>query len=73
MADRDGDNSFWIETMRGPAEQPTSSYQQHLARIDQLVTLWTDEKISTDEKRRGISDENRLFYGLNCPRKLLWP
>ena len=73
MADRDGDDSFWIETLRGPADQPTNSYQQHLARIDRLVDLWRDGTISLDGKRMAISDENRSFYGPNCPRKLIWP
>ena len=73
MAARDEDDSYWIELMRGPKDSPTSSYQQHLARIDRLVELWHGGKISINEKRVAVSDENRQFYGPNCPRKLMWP
>jgi hypothetical protein len=44
----------------------------HLARIGKLVMLWQTGLISVDDKRRGISDENRSFYGAECPQRLIW-
>jgi len=73
VAERDEDSSYWVNLMRGPADQPTENYRQHLARIDKIVALWHDGKISITEKRMSIASENRQFYGPNCPRRLLWP
>lgn len=73
MAGRDGDDAYWIDVMRGPADKPTRGYQAHLDRIDELVRFWHDGRISIDEKRMAIANENRQFYGPSCPKRLLWP
>jgi hypothetical protein len=72
-ASRDEDSSYWIETMRGQSpESTTDGYRDHLARIGQLTERWHEGLITVDEKRRAISDENRQFYGPDCPKHLLW-
>jgi hypothetical protein len=73
VAERDEDSSYWIELMRGPADNPTSNYKLHLARIDQIVMSWHEGRMSITEKRMAIAAENRQFYGPNCPKRLLWP
>ena len=77
MAYRDEDApSYWAESMRSGADTEkarTAAYRDHLNRIDAYVAAWHAGKISIDEKRRAISDENRMFYGPDCRRNLLWP
>jgi hypothetical protein len=76
MADRDGNNSYWAETMRSGAateQARADAYCAHLGRIDAYVTAWRTGRITLAEKRRAISDENRTYYGPDCRRNLLWP
>jgi len=58
-----------------PLEAPgrADSRDEHLARIDAHVERWTEGHMSTEQKRRAISDENRLWYGDECPRRLVYP
>lgn len=53
------------------------NHAEHMHRIDQLVQLWGDGKISTEEKRGAISAENLSFYGQGACRELMpgefWP
>lgn len=56
-----------------PNAIPAASKQEHLARIDAYVNAWADGDITIDQKRRAISDENLLYYGDACPRRLIWP
>lgn len=50
-----------------PLNTPASGRDEHLARIDALVTQWAEGEISTEDKRRLISAENTLFYGADSP------
>ena len=56
-----------------PKTVPASSHEEHMARIDSYVTMWHRGEITRDQKRKMISDENLLYYGTACPRKLIWP
>ena len=56
-----------------PDSIPAASKDEHLARIDAYVEDWIEGRITIDQTRRAISDENRLYYGDACPRKLTWP
>jgi hypothetical protein len=51
---------------------PQDARVEHLGRIGKLVAAWQEGRISVDDKRRGISDENRSFYGAECPQRLIW-
>jgi hypothetical protein len=35
----------------------------HLARIDGIAALWCEHKITVQQKRRAIADENLQWYG----------
>ena len=56
-----------------PESIPAAGKDEHLARIDAYVEDWIEGRITIDQKRRAISDENRLYYGDACPRRLIWP
>jgi Zinc knuckle len=49
------------------------TYAAHLAVIDAIVANWHEGKLSIDQKRKMISDENRAYYGPSCRRALAWP
>lgn len=48
------------------------SFEEHQARIDGFVARWADRQLTTEQKRRLISDENTLYYGGACPPRLQW-
>lgn len=56
-----------------PGAIPAASKDEHHARIGAYVTDWIEGRITIDQKRRAISDENLLHYGADCPRRLRWP
>jgi hypothetical protein len=73
MAGRDGDDSYWVGVMRGETSDISAEgYQQHLDRIAELVVNWQAGLLTVEQKRRAISDENKQFYGANCPKHLTW-
>lgn len=49
------------------------AYELHLKVIDHHVASWHAGRLSTEQKRRMISDENRAYYGGKCPPRLLYP
>jgi hypothetical protein len=49
------------------------AHRAHLGRIAAYVTAWQNDELTLAEKRRAISDENRMYYGPDCRRALLWP
>ena len=53
-----------------PVTAVAGSFEEHLARIDRFVARWVDRELTTEQKRRLISDENTLYYGSACPPRL---
>jgi len=58
-----------------PLEVPfrADSFDEHLARIGGYVASWAEGDMTREQKRRAISAENRLWYGDECPRRLIYP
>jgi hypothetical protein len=56
-----------------PARLSKESRSDHMAVIDETMQAWIDGKISIEQKRRMISDENLAYYGEGCRKALLYP
>ncbi len=56
-----------------PLHRRAESWDEHLARIDSFAARWADRRITLEQKRISISNENQLWHGEFCPRRLLYP
>jgi len=56
-----------------PTMRPAGSHEEHMARIAAYVDEWVRGDITTERKRKMISDENLMHYGPDCRRALLHP
>ena len=56
-----------------PESMPAASSDEHEARIARYVRRWINGEITTEQKRRFISDENRMWHGSKCPPPLTYP
>ena len=54
-----------------PWQIPAATWDEHLARIDAIVTLWADGVITIMDKRRAVASENQSYHGDACPPRLL--
>ena len=60
------------ETTYAELGAKAGTYDEHLGRIDGLTASWFAGRITIDQKRKLISDENKSWYG-SPRRELTWP
>ena len=58
---RDCPQAAEAEAATAPAARAVS-YEEHLGRIDQLVMAWHAGKLTYQQKRQAIADENSQWY-----------
>ena len=60
-----------------PLRFQAESWRGHLKRVERLVDLWVEGRITREQKRRMISAENVLWYGADNPElrvhRLIYP
>lgn len=70
--DRDAASYFARSAGGSDDQDQRAAYAAHMDLIASYVVAWQRGEITLDAKRRAISDENRAFYGPDCPKHLLW-
>jgi hypothetical protein len=68
---RCGEPGHWDRNC--PLQLRAYDFEEHMARLHRLVDRWTSGEITQEVKRIGIGQENRLWYGDQCPARLTYP